>query len=167
MELARVVLWAKMQLTMSEIKDTQFYVQEWANFQGVHHHYNDVIMSAMASQITSLTIVYSTVYSGTDQRKHKSSASLAFVRRIHRWPVNSPHKGSVTRKCFHLMTSWWLHSEFMGILCLFNDSLLAPRKICHRSPDNNFSTKTNWQKVWLRVKYVVIWVSCRKSAPLV
>ena len=62
--------------------------------------YNDVIMSAMASQITILTIVYSTVYSGTDQRKHRSSKSLAFVRGIHRWPVNSPHKGPVTRKMF-------------------------------------------------------------------
>ena len=49
---------------------------------------------------TSLTIVYWTVYSGTDQRKHQSSASLAFVRGIHRWPVNSPHKGPVTRKLF-------------------------------------------------------------------
>ena len=57
-------------------------------------------MGAMASQITSLTIVYSTVYSGTDQRKHQSSASLAFVWRIHRWPVNSPHKWPVTRKMF-------------------------------------------------------------------
>ena len=57
-------------------------------------------MSAIASQITSLTIVYSTVYSGTDQRKHQISASLAFVREIHRWLVNSPHKGPVTRKMF-------------------------------------------------------------------
>ena len=57
-------------------------------------------MDAMASQITSLTIVYSLVYSGADQRKHQSSASLAFVRGIHRWPVNSPHKGPVTRKMF-------------------------------------------------------------------
>ena len=57
-------------------------------------------MSPMASQITSLTIVYSTVYSGTDQRKHQSSASLAFVRGIHRFPVNSPHKGPVLRKMF-------------------------------------------------------------------
>ena len=57
-------------------------------------------MGAMASQITSLTSVYSTVYSGTDQRKHQSSASLAFVRGIHRWPLNSPHKGPVTRKMF-------------------------------------------------------------------
>ena len=63
-------------------------------------HYGDVIMDAMASQITSLTIVYSTVYSGADQRKHQSSASLAFVRGIHRWPVNSLHKWRVTRKMF-------------------------------------------------------------------
>ena len=63
-------------------------------------HYNDVIMNSLASQITSLTIVYSTIYSGPDQRKHQSSAWLAFVRGIHQWPVNSPHKGPVTRKMF-------------------------------------------------------------------
>ena len=63
-------------------------------------HYDDVTMSLMASQITSLTIVYSTVYSGADQRKHQSSATLAFVRGIHRGPVNSPHKWPVTRKMF-------------------------------------------------------------------
>ena len=63
-------------------------------------YYNDVVMSAMASKITSLTIVYSTVYSGVSQRNHQSSASLAFVWGIHRWPVNSPHKGPVTRKMF-------------------------------------------------------------------
>ena len=57
-------------------------------------------MSAIASQITSLTIVCSTDYSDADQRKHQSSASLAFVRGIHRWPMNSPHKGSVTRRMF-------------------------------------------------------------------
>ena len=57
-------------------------------------------MGAMASQITSLTMVYSTVYSDTDQRKHRSSASLAFVRGIHRGPVNSRHKWRVTRKMF-------------------------------------------------------------------
>ena len=57
-------------------------------------------MSAMASQITSLTIVYSCFYSGADQRKPQSSASLAFVRGFHRWPVNSPHKGPITQKMF-------------------------------------------------------------------
>ena len=63
-------------------------------------HYSDVIMSAMASLITSLTSVYSIVHPGADQRKHQSSASLAFVRGIHRRPVNSPHKWPVTRKMF-------------------------------------------------------------------
>ena len=63
-------------------------------------HHNDVIMSTMMSQIISLTIVYSSVYSGADQRKHQSTASLAFVRRIHWWPMNSPHKGPVARKMF-------------------------------------------------------------------
>ena len=57
-------------------------------------------LGGMASQITSLTIVYSSVYSGADQRKHQSSASLAFVRGIHHSPVTSPHKGPVTRKMF-------------------------------------------------------------------
>ena len=57
-------------------------------------------MGTIASHITSLTIVYSTVYSGADQRKHQSPASLAFVRGIHRGPVNSPHKWPVMRKMF-------------------------------------------------------------------
>ena len=68
--------------------------------RGISRHYSEAIMGAMASQITNLTIVYSSVYSGADQRKHQSSASLAFVRGIHRWPVNSPHKWPVTRKMF-------------------------------------------------------------------
>ena len=63
-------------------------------------HYNDVIMSKIASQITSLTIVYWTVYSGPDQTKHQISASPAFVPGNHRGPVNSPHKWPVTRKMF-------------------------------------------------------------------
>ena len=57
-------------------------------------------MGAMASQITSLTIVYSAVDLGGDQREYQSSALLVFVREIHRWPVNSLHKRPVTRKMF-------------------------------------------------------------------
>ena len=63
-------------------------------------HYNEVVIGVIASQITSLTIVYSIVYSDADQRKYQSSASLAFVRWIHRGPMNSPHKWSVTRNMF-------------------------------------------------------------------
>ena len=66
----------------------------------MHMHYYDFIMSAIASQITSFTIVYSIVYSDADQRKLQSSASLAFVQGIHRWPGNSPHIWPVTRKMF-------------------------------------------------------------------
>ena len=68
-------------------------------------HCSDVIMSAMASQITGVSVVYSTVCSGADHRKHQSSTSRAFVKGIRRWPVDSPHKGPVTRKCFDLITS--------------------------------------------------------------
>ena len=63
-------------------------------------HHSDAIMAAMTSQITGVSIVYLTIWSDAYQWKHQSSASLAFVRGIHRWPVNSPHKWPVTRKMF-------------------------------------------------------------------
>ena len=57
-------------------------------------------MSAMASQINGISVVCWTVCSGSDQRKHQSSVSLAFVMGIPRWPVDSPPKGPVTQKMF-------------------------------------------------------------------
>ena len=86
-------------------------------------HYNNIIMSAMTSQIT--TIIYSSVYSGADQRKHQSPASLAFVWGIHRWPVNSPHKGPVTRNMF----------RFDDVIMIWIDADLIPIQIApmHRS----------------------------------
>ena len=68
--------------------------------RGPGNHYDDVIMTTIASEITSLPIVYQTFYSDADQSNHQSSASLAFVWGIHRGPVNSPHKWPVTRKMF-------------------------------------------------------------------
>ena len=79
-------------------------------------HCSEVIMGAMASQITSLTIVYSTVCSGSDQRKHQSSASLACVRGIHRSPVNSPHKWPVTRKMFPFNDVSWRQWFTFGVV---------------------------------------------------
>ena len=78
------------------------------------HHCNDVIMSMMASQITSLKIVYSTVCSGADQRKHQSSASLASVRGIHWWPFNSLHKGPSN---VENVSIWWRHHDRTAPLC--------------------------------------------------
>ena len=84
-------------------------------------YYDDAIMGKMAPQITSLTIVYSTVYSDADQRKHQSSVSLAFVRGIHRGPVNSPHKWPATRKM----------SLFDDVIMCYID--LLPRSSRHAS----------------------------------
>ena len=66
-------------------------------------------MSTMASQLTGVSMVCSIVCSGAGQRKHQSSAPLAFVRGIHRWPVDSPHKGPVTRN----VSIWWRHHEML------------------------------------------------------
>ena len=84
------------------------------------YHYIDVIMTTMASQFTSLTVVYSTVYSDADQRKHQSSASLAFVWGIHRDRWIPRTKGQLRGKCFHLMTSScdepnWTGVEFIDV----------------------------------------------------
>ena len=81
--------------------DNYPYTQDGIGHDTMIPHYNDVIMDAMASLITSLTIVYTSVYSGADQ----SSASLAFVWGIHRSPVNSCTNGQWRGKCYHLMTS--------------------------------------------------------------
>ena len=90
------LLFCIMNLKMSLLKLQPLLTFTWSN----KGHYNGAKMSAMASKITGVTLFYSTVYSGTDQRKHQSSASLASVQGIHRWPVNSPHKWPVTRKMF-------------------------------------------------------------------
>ena len=85
-------------------------------------------MSAMASPITSLTIVYSAVYSVAGQ--HQSSASLVFVRVIHRWPVNSPHKGPVTRKMFPFHDVIMNFSNLTRMIGYQNNILKGHQKIC-------------------------------------
>ena len=67
-------------------------------------------MDMMASQITSLTIVYSTVYPDADQRKHQTSASLALVG-----PVNSPHRASNAEN----VSIWWRHHELIVVIKVF------------------------------------------------
>ena len=86
-------------------RNVSLKLQKLAHFRALFftkhvYHYCEDIMGEVASQITSLTIVYSTVYSDADQRKHQSSASLAFVWGSHRGPLNSPYKWPVTRKMF-------------------------------------------------------------------
>ena len=94
-------MWWHRQLFMAASRWFNTYVAERAvAVPSSWNHYNDVRMSTMASQITSLAIIFSIVYSGANQRKHQGSASLAFVWGIHRPPVNFPYKGPVTREVF-------------------------------------------------------------------
>ena len=127
-------------------------------------HYCNVIMSTMASQITSLTIVYSTVYSGSDRRKHQSSAPLAFVRGIHRRPVNSPYKGPVMPKMFPFddviminvfaHCSWWRDSietisKLLGILRgKSTGNLWIPLMKCKWYQALMFSSLSAWIICW-------------------
>ena len=121
------------------------------------YHYDDVIMGAMASQITSLMNVYSTVYSGADQRKHQSSASLAFVWGIHRGPVNSPHKWPVTWKMFPFddvimmfviymfeSTALSLRVQWVNLFCL-NSLRLSD---AYRHQETNHHYFRQWLVAW-------------------
>ena len=95
--------WCHMSIMTSQMTgNLTVYPPDHSDYCQRHHksHYNGIIMSVVASQITSVSIVCSTVASGADQRKYESSASLAFVQGIHWWLVNSPHKRPVTQKMF-------------------------------------------------------------------
>ena len=119
------------------------------------NHYNDVIMSAITSQITSLTIVYSTVYSGADQRKHQIPALLAFVWGIHWWPVNSMHKWPVTRKMFPF------DDVIMCIDIIFVWSRQEDRNFSHACTnlviDNHFWQIANKQVLWTLNQQYQLW----------
>ena len=123
----------KLYTYISVIKDSSRKMHE-------KKHYNDVIMDTMASQITSLTIVYSSVYSCAYQRKYQSFVSLAFVRGIHRQTVNSPHKRPVTRKL------WPFDDVIMRKM--INDEIWqgkGPTKYCGLKPEVR---KINFNCLW-------------------
>ena len=118
-------------------------------FTSVNIHY-DVIMSTIASQITSLTVVYSTVYSGADQSKHQSSASLAFVWGIHRGPVNSPHKWPVTLKMFSFDD---VIMNNIGLIAVWSNQHtwcnVNQRNRCHGMLLNHFALNHSFHKYLL------------------
>ena len=115
-----VKLESKMEVSVCEPKELHpeydfFFIKEVKTPYSPHVlwiHYIDVIMTTIASQITSLTVVYSIFYSDADQRKHQSSASLAFVWGIHRDRWIPRTKGQLCGKCFHLMmSSWYFYTD--------------------------------------------------------
>ena len=107
-------------------------------------------MGTIASLITSLTIVYSSVNSGADPRKHQSSASLASVRGMHRWLVNSPHKGPVTRKMLPfddvIMTIWKSKENLICSYFNFDKAIVA-----------NFAYDTIALLSWCVQTVVAVW----------
>ena len=114
-------------------------------------------MTTMASQITSLTVVYSIIYSDADQRKHQSSASLAFVWGIHRDRWIPRTKGQLRGKCFHLMTSSW-HSLFERYLLLNNVYL-------NYTKQKLTTTIQQWVGTWLSCIHVrLLWITSLNSS---
>ena len=109
-------------------------------------------MGAVASQITSITIVHSTVYSDADQRKHQSSASLAFVRGIHRDRWIPRTNGQLRGKCFHLMTS----SCLQPTLCAW---LLSVTSVLHVG-STGMSGYLNGAAIykWFMQQYSVVYI---------
>ena len=109
-------------------------------------HYNDVIMCTIASQITSLTIVYS----DADKKNIKSSASLGFVRGIHRGPVNSPHKWPVTRNMLPfydvIMQAWALNQCWLIVNMSSDIHLRASSQKIPQLSINEFSLKITYLK---------------------
>ena len=127
-------------------------------------HHNDVIMGAMVFKITSLTIVYLTVCSGADQRKHQSSVSLAFVRGIHReFPAqraSNAEKVSIWWRHHVMWTAqgWQLPFDETAMLGTFRKTLLLidwKLRICRMSitvniaPDRQMYTINEFGMCWI------------------
>ena len=125
-------------------------------------HYDDVIMGAMTSQITSLTIVYSTVYSVEDQRKHQSSAPLNLCVGNSPGPVNSPHKGPVTRKMFpfddvimhrgrsmHASLNYAIVGWIRWLIAVLNAKPLSEPMLLMA----NWTPGKNFSGIWLKIQF--------------
>ena len=91
-------------------------------------------MSMMASQITGVSIVCSTVCSGKDSRKHQSFMSLPFVRGIHRWPVDSPPKGPVMRQMFQFDDIIMDSKYLTNLICKIPNIEINLQSLSHPHP---------------------------------
>ena len=112
------------------------------------NHYIDVTMTTIVSQITSLTVVYSIVYSGVDQRKHQSSASLAFVRGIHRdrkmFPIDDVIMYKHLSRMLTLDHIWDYYSSVRSYLYL---CLSAFHKQCKHASHHSWNESSVWRVI--------------------
>ena len=148
-----VLLWLHNQLHALHINDLLIVFRiSSLTLRASYNHYSDVIMATMASQITSITIVHTTVYSGADQRKRQNSASLALVWGIHRWPANSPHKLPVTQKMFPFDDVFmWLPNE--TFFCHIGQYLTTTKRIRSNIPRYTIQNRN----VYISVLNCVLW----------
>ena len=110
-------------------------------------HYSDIIMSVIASEITRISMVYSTVGSGADQRKHEISASLAFVRGIHRWPITRKLLTSPYAKfiCQWMIQMLGIYNVTSGVTSLRRTmDCMLPYSLCCAFIDNLSSDIDGW-----------------------
>ena len=126
----------------------------WQTLQWRHNG-----LDGVSNHSTSLTIVYSAVYSGADQTKNPSSASPAFVQGFHRGPVYFPHKGPVTRKMFpfHDVIIFYLPYTYEITVFQLNSEYAIPFSVC-----------VIWYK-WIidslvfykdRLRFWIVWSKC-------
>ena len=127
------------------------------------YHNSDVIMGAIASKITSLAIVYSTVYSDAVQRKHQSFMSLACVRGIHRSPLNFRTNGQWRGRCLHLMTSSCHMILFTLLTHLIVNFYSGPGYCCTIFLPSvgcrSYSDQPGWVKVYM---CLLLWVHLKQ-----
>ena len=127
---------------------------QWPVHSGCHYY--DVIMGAIASQITSLTIVFSTVYLIADQRKHQSSATLAFVGEFTGTGEFPAQRASNAEN----VSIWWRHHEFRRLSREITISLhnVIWRR-ARRTPCQMFGSMKNdfWKAVYYQGHFLWIW----------
>ena len=100
-------------------------------WSAMRNHYSDVILSAMACQITNLKVVYSTVYSGADQRKHQSTASLAFAGKS---PATGEFPAQMASNAENVFI-WWRHHVWYSKRTT-NEAFMCIIKSRHWRQDN-------------------------------
>ena len=140
-------------------------------------HYRDVIMGAIVSQITSLTIFYSTIYSGADQRKKSKLRVTGLCAGNSPVAVNSPHKGPVTRKMFPfddvVMTILILHDydtlqRDKSHYSRCHRSDVGRSKLCGHQPDALAAELTNRSRLYaLIVIFIIIWTNNWKKTLMI
>ena len=143
-QIMRAVMICCVLLSFSKHSSLNYRVTSLAQWVDTHRpHYNDVIMSAMASQITSLTIVYSIVYSGTDERKHPVTSEFPAQRASNagnisiwwRHHANEANRENMGKSVTLIHQNWWHNQNKTTLVWAYFMGYIRETESCH---DANF-----------------------------